>query len=178
MIGGLIAGIASAASGIAGAVKAKKARKKAAKEQRQILSQLDEENESSFLRDYYQNAFDDPASRSYLKRISGELYDQGKAITNSGIATGATHENVLAKKQSANEVMSDAVNQVVVNHEAKKRSAKDQYMQQKNAIASGQIGVAKQAAKDMTDSASQIAGAVGKGFNSFGNLLDKSGWLG
>ena len=97
---GLIAGVASAASGIAGAVRAKKARKKAAKEQRRILDQLSEENESNFLRDYYQNAFDDPTSRSYLKRISGKLYDQEQAITNSGIATGATHENTLAKKQA------------------------------------------------------------------------------
>ena len=174
---GLIAGVASAASGIAGAVRAKKARKKAAKEQRRILDQLSEENESNFLRDYYQNAFDDPTSRSYLKRISGKLYDQEQAITNSGIATGATHENTLAKKQAANEVMSDAVNQVVVNHEAKKQAAKDQYMQQKNAIASGKIGVAKQEGEDMAKVAQQIAGGVSGGFGSVGNLLDKSGWL-
>lgn len=177
MIGGLIAGVASAASGIAGAVRAKKARKKAAKEQRRVLDQLSEENESNFLRDYYRNAFDDPTSRSYLKRISGKLYDQEQTITNSGIATGATHENTLAKKQAANEVMSDAVNQVVVNHEAKKQAAKNQYMQQKNTIASGKIGVAKQEGEDMAKAAQQIAGGVSGGFGSVGNLLDKSGWL-
>lgn len=177
MIGALIAGVASAASGIAGAVKAKKARKKAAKEQRRILDQMNEENESNFLRDYYQSAFDDPSSRSYLKRISGELYDKDKAITNSGIATGATHENTLAKKQAANEVMDDAVNNVVVNHEAKKQVAKDQYMQQKSAIASGKINVVKQEGKDMADSAQQIAGSVGKGLGSVGNLFDKGGFF-
>ena len=152
---GLIAGVASAASGIAGAVRAKKARKKAAKEQRRILDQLSEENESNFLRDYYRNAFDDPTSRSYLKRISGKLYDQEQAMTNSGIATGATHENTLAKKQAA----------------------KDQYMQQKKAIASGKIGVAEQEGEDMAKAAQQIAGGVSVGFGNVGNLLDKSGWL-
>lgn len=177
MIGGLIAGVASAATGIAGAVRAKKARKKAAKEQRRILDRMDEDNESDFLRDYYQSAFDDPTSRSYLKRISGDLYDKDQAITNSGISTGATHENMLARKQSANEVMSDAVNHVVVNHEAKKRVAKDQYIQRKDAIASGQVGVAKQEGEDMAKAAQQIAGGVSQGFNRVGSLLDKSGWL-
>lgn len=177
MIGGLIAGVAAAGAKIGGAIRAKKARKKAAKEQRRILDQMNEENESNFLRDYYQSAFDDPTSRSYLKRISGELYDKDKALTNSGVATGSTHENTLAKKQAANEVMSDAVNHVVVNHEAKKQLAKADYMQRKDSIASGQLGVAKQESRDMADSANQIAGGFSQGFGSVGNLLDKSGWL-
>lgn len=131
-------------SSIFGGIKAKKARKKAENEQRRILGQMNEDNEANFLRDYYENAFDDPTSRSYLKRISGDLYDKNKGIENSGIATGATHENVQAQKQAANEVMSDAVNNVVVNHEAKKNGAKDRYMQRKDAIASGNIELARE----------------------------------
>ena len=178
MIGGLIAGIASAGASIGGAVRAKKAQKKALKEQRRVLDQLNEDNESNFLRDYYQDAFDDPSSRSYLKRISGELYDKDQAIANSGIATGATYENTLAKKQAANEVMSDAVNHVVVNHEGKKQAAKNQYMQRKDSIASGQLGVAQQEGKAMAAAANQIAGSVGKGFERVGNFWDKSGLFG
>lgn len=140
-IGSALVGLGSS---LFGSIKARKERKKAEKEQRHILGQLESDNESNFLQDYYQDAFNDPSSRSYLKRISENLYDRNKGIDNSGIATGATHENTLAQKQSANEVMTDAVNNVVVNNEAKKDVAKQRYIQRKNAIASGNMQLAQQ----------------------------------
>lgn len=136
--------LASAASATAGAVKGRKARKKAEKEQRRLLNQMNDDNEANFLRDYYQDAFDDPTSRSYLKRISEEMYDKNKAIESSGIATGATHENVQAQKQAANRTMSDAINNVIVNHEARKEAAKNRYISRKDAISQGNMGLAQQ----------------------------------
>lgn len=136
-------GTALAASAAGTGIGASK-KKKALKEQKRILGQMNADNESDFLRGYYQNAFDDPTSRTYLKRISGDLYDHNKGIENSGISTGATHENTQANKQAANEVMSDAVNNVVVNHETAKRAEKDRYIQRKDAIASGNIQLAQQ----------------------------------
>lgn len=144
MIGLAVGALAGLGSSIFGAVKARKAQRKAERQQRRILNQMNEDNESNFLRDYYDNAFDDPTSRSYLKRISEDLYDKNKAIEGSGIATGATHENIQAQKQAANRVMSDAVNNVVVNHEQQKKAAKEQYMQRKDAISQGNIGLAQQ----------------------------------
>ena len=140
----IAAALASAASATAGAVKGRKARKNAEKEQKRILNQMSADNEANFLRDYYQDAFDDPTSRSYLKRISEDLYDKEKAINSSGIATGATHENIQAQKQAANKVMSDAVNNVIVNQEAKKEAAKNRYISRKDAISQGNMNLAQQ----------------------------------
>lgn len=161
---GLIAGLGSLASSAIGAIGAGRARRKAEKQQRKILDQMSADNESNFLRDYYQDAFDDPSSRSYLKRISDSVYEQGKRIQNTGIATGATHENTLAQKQAANEVMSDAVNNVVVNHEGQKRVAKDQYIQRKDAIASGNMDMAQRTgdakAQNWTNLGNNMAGSI------------------
>lgn len=137
--GGALA--ASAASGAGAGIGALK-RKKAAGKQQKILGRMNDGNESDFLRNYYRDAFDDPSSRSYLKRVSSELYDRSKSIENTGVATGATHENTLAGKQASNEVMSGAVNNVVVNHEAKKQAAEDQYIRRRDAIASGNMSLA------------------------------------
>lgn len=159
----LAMGAAAAASGL-GAGMAGRKRRKAEKEQRGILEGMNRDNEDNFLRDYYQDAFEDPSSRSYLKRISGDLYDRNKGIENSGIATGATHENVQAQKQSANEVMSDAVNNVVVNHEAKKAGAKEQYIRRKDAIASGKMELAGRSgdmqSQNWANLGSNLAGSI------------------
>lgn len=141
---GLISGAVGLGSSVFGGIKANKARKEAEKEQRRILNQMAADNESNFLRDYYQDAFDDPSSRSYLKRISEEVYDRNKGIENSGISSGATHENSLAAKESANKEMGRAINDVVINNEGKKQAAKNQYIQRKNAIASGNMELTQQ----------------------------------
>lgn len=161
---GLAVGLAGLGSSIFGAVKAKKARKKAEREQRRILDQMGSENEENFMRDYYRNAFDDPSSKAYLKRISEQAYDRSKGIENAGVSTGATHENVLAQKESANKVVNDAVNNVVVNHEAKKTGAKDRYMQRKDAIASGNIELARETgemqAQNWSNLGNNLAGSL------------------
>lgn len=140
----MIGAVASILSSAIGSYLSGRAARKAYKEEKKILNQLNADNEANFLRDYYQDAFDDPTSRSYLKRISEEMYDKNKAIESSGIATGATHENVQAQKQAANRTMSDAINNVIVNHEARKEAAKNRYISRKDAISQGNMGLAQQ----------------------------------
>lgn len=149
--------MAGLASSLFGSAKAKKK----AREQRRILDGLNKDNETMFNRDYYQDAFDDPSSRSYLKRISKDVYDKNSAIENSAVSTGATHENILANKQSANEIMSDAVNNVVVNQEAKKAVAKERYLGRKSAIASGQMDLKGQEAQNAMTTTGNITSSVG-----------------
>lgn len=175
MLFGMIAGLASAATSIAGSVKARKAEKKARREQQRLLDRMEADNESDFLRDYYRDAFDDPGARSYLKRISGDLYDRDKAIEGSGISTGATHENVLARKQASNEVMSDAVNNVVVNHEAQRQAARQQYIRRKDAIASGNVQLAQQKGESEAQSWLNLGKIAGQDATVVGSLLDGAG---
>lgn len=159
----IAAGAALAASAAGSGIGAAK-RKKTEKKQRKILDQMSTDNESDFLRNYYQDAFDDPSSRSYLKRLSDDLYKRSKSIENNGVATGGTHENALAQKQAANEVMSNAVNNVVVNHEAKKQAAEDQYIRRKDAIAAGDMSMAQQQgeaqSQNWTNLGNNVAGSI------------------
>lgn len=159
----IVAGTALAASAAGAGIGASK-KKKALREQKRVLGQMNADNENDFLRGYYQNAFDDPTSRSYLKRISADLYDRNKGIENSSIATGATHENALAGKQAANRVMSDSVNNVVMNHEARKQAEKTRYIQRKDAIASGNMELAQQKgelqAQNWTTAGNLVAGGL------------------
>lgn len=134
--------------------------RKAAKRQRKLLNQLNQDNENMFLRDYYSDFMDDPTSRSYLKRISEDLYDKNEAIESSGIATGATHENIQAQKAAANRAMSDAINNVVVNHEARKEAAKNRYINRKDAIAQGKAELAQQEAQNWSNLGSNISDSV------------------
>lgn len=163
-----------AASGIGAGIGARK-RRKAAQKQQKILGQMSTDNESDFLRNYYQDAFDDPSSRSYLKRASGELYDRSKSIENSGVATGTTHENVLAQKQAANNVMSDAVNNVVVNHEAKKQAAEDQYIRRKDAIASGNMSLAQEKGERQEQNWTNAGNILSKGITDLSSAYVQSG---
>lgn len=171
-LGGAVAGLGSS---IFGGIKARKARKKAEKEQRRILNRMNEDNESMFLKDYYQSALDDPTAKSYLKRISGDLYDRNKGAENNAISTGATHENLLAQKQSANEVMSDAVNNVVVNQEQKKAVAKDRYLSRKDAIASGNMETARSSGEMQAQNWSTLGSNVADSINGLSSAYLQSG---
>lgn len=171
-----VMGIGAGLSAIGSLFGSSKARR-AARRQRKILNQLNQDNENMFLRDYYTDFMDDPSSRSYLKKIENNLYDKNKAVENGAIATGATHENVLAQKQANNEVMSDAVNNVVINHEQKKDAAKERYLNRKSAIASGNMDLAQQEAQNWSNLGGNIADSVTglasaylmSGNNLFGN---------
>lgn len=154
-----IAGIGAGVSALGSLFGSSKA-KRAARKQRKILNQLNEDNENMFLKDYYTDFMDDPSSRSYLKKIEKNLYDKNRATENGAIATGATHENVLAQKQANNEVMSDAINNVVINHEQKKDAAKDRYLNRKTAITSGRMDLAQQEAQNWSNLGGNIADSV------------------
>lgn len=182
MVGLAIGALAGLGSSIFGSIKARKAQKKAEKKQRQILDGMSQDNENMFMKDYYQDTLDDPTTKSYLKRISSDLQDRNKGIENSGVSTGATHENVLAQKQSNNEVMSDAMNNVVVNQEQKKAVAKDRYLGRKDAISSGDMELAARSGEQQSQNWSNlgsnmsdsITGLTSSYLQSGGSLLGKS----
>lgn len=114
-----------------------------------------------FMNDYYQDMFDDPSSRSYLKKISSAMYDNNGAIANNAVSSGATQENALAQKQAANEVMSNAVNNLVVNHEAKKGQAKEGYLARKQQFASGKMDLSQKESVNAGNAAMGMAKSVG-----------------
>lgn len=154
--GGIGAGLGIISS-IAGGIKARKE----ARKQRRILKEQLRENDQWFNSEYYRDVLDNPESRSYLKTLSGKLYKKDKATENNAVATGATHENVLAQKQAANEVMSDAVNNIVAQQTARKDDIRRQYIDNKRSIQNGMMAMNGQNATNWVNMAGNIASSAG-----------------
>lgn len=169
MIGSLIGAGISIASSIAGGIKARKEKKK----QKRMLKAQMQENDNWYNSEYYKDVLDNPESRAYLKTISDKVYKQDQAAENRSVMMGATHENALAAKQAANEVMSGAVNDVVARQAAQKSEVRRQYLSNKRNLQNGQMDVSQQTAKNWMDS----AGNIGNAAMSLGNTLDKTGFF-
>lgn len=170
-----IAAAAALAASAAGAGIAGSKRRKAARKQRRILRQMEDDNENMFLKDYYKDFMDDPSSKAYLKRIEKNLYDKNEGVENSAVATGATHENVLAQKQANNEVMSDAINNVVINHEQKKDAAKERYLNRKDAIVSGNLDLIGQQGEQQAQNWSNLGNNMSDSINGLSSAYLQSG---
>jgi hypothetical protein len=146
----------SLATTIFGASKAGKAER----ENKKILDEAKQENLSTYLRDYYRGTLDNPSSKAYLKRLDKSMQDRNKATENTATATGATQENVLAAKQANNEVMSDAIGNIVQGEEARKDAIQDRYLQRKSALLQGDMNMNTQRAQNWMNTAQGISNAA------------------
>ena len=155
-IAAITAAISAASAGY-GAYKSGQANKA----NRRLLETMGEENKSEYLKDYYRGSLDNPGSKAYLKRLDQTIRDNTKAVENTAAATGATHENVLAAKESNNRVMSDAVSGLVQNEDQRREAVKSNYLQRKQALASGQMGMNSQVAQNWVNTAGNIANSAG-----------------
>ena len=158
MIGALAIGAGMSALGsIFGASKAKKEEKK----KQEQLNRMLKENEEQYLENYYSNSLDSPTSKAYLKRITEQTSDRDAAIDNSAISSGATEENKLAKKQANNEVMSGAINNVVINEEQQQARAKESYLSRKTALQGGQLDAYSQKAQNWSTLGNNLGSSIG-----------------
>lgn len=155
-LGAIVGGI-SAASSAFGAAKSAQANKK----NRDLLNTIGEENKAEYLKDYYRGSLDNPGSKAYLKRLEQTMKDNTKATENTASSTGATQENVLAAKESNNKVMSDAVSGLVQGEDVRRDNIKNAYLQRKQSLASGQMGMNSQVAQGWVTTASNISNAAG-----------------
>lgn len=131
------------------------------KKSQAILDDQLSENEQRYLREYYRGALDNDASKAYLKRLSSEMEKRDKALENTVVATGATHENALAQKQANNEVMSDAIAGLVEREDARKRDTENQYLNFKNQAMNAQISLNAAKANNWANLGKDISSAAG-----------------
>lgn len=156
VIAGIAAGIsalASAGTSVAGGIKNRQSQR--------ILANLDNENTERYLQEYYRGALDNDASKAYLKRLTSEMDRRDQALENSTVATGATHENVLAQKQANNEVISDAIAGLVEREDARKRDTENRYLTMKNQLASAQMSQNAAVANNWANLGEGISSAAG-----------------
>lgn len=147
----------SAASAIFGAAKSAQANKK----NQGLLDQFGNENQSDYLKETYRGAIDNAGSKAYLKKLSNTIDDNTKSNENTAAATGATQENVLAAKQGNNRVVSDAISGLVEREDQRKLQVKQGYLQRKQQIASGQMGMNSQVGQNWANIGNNISGAAG-----------------
>lgn len=152
IMGGI--GVVSQALGAAKAAKLEK-------ENRRLLDVQQNENLANYVSDYYRGALDNPGSRAYLKKLDETMRDTTKATENRAISTGATQENVLAAKQANNEVMSDAVGNIIQGEESRKDAVKERYLQRKSGLVAGEMGANTQRAQNWISTTQGIANAAG-----------------
>ena len=152
----ITAAISAISSGV-GAYKSKQANKK----NQTLLNNMGDEYKSEYLKDYYRGTLENPGSKAYLKRLDENLRDNTKATENTAAATGATQENVLAQKQANNEVVSGAMGDLVQNEDMRRENIKQNYLQRKNQLAQGQMGMNAQVGQNWMNAASNISNAAG-----------------
>lgn len=153
----IIAAVIAAASAGYGAYKSGQSNKV----NRRILDTMGNENQEDYMREYYRGALENPGSKAYLKRLDETMKDNTKDIENNAAATGATQENVLAAKQSNNRVMSDAVGGLVQNEDDRKQQVKQYYLQRKQGLLGGQMGMNSQVAQNWATMGNNVANAAG-----------------
>ena len=159
----IIAGGVSVASSIFGSSKAAKA----ARENEKILKGLQDENKANYIEEYYRGSLDNPGAQTFLKRLDENLRDKTTATENNAAATGATQENVLAAKQSNNEVYSNAVGDLVQNEDARKQGVKQNYFTNKTNLLGQQMSLNSQKAANWQNIASGISQAAGNLASSY-----------
>lgn len=131
-------------------------------------AKLQKQNEAALLaqrseidRELYQGALENTGARAYLKRLDEQRADALKGVDNATVATGATAENVLAKKDSLNRAEGDAIGNLLIQEEARKRG----YIQDKAALTTAQMQMRNQQAQNWMTTSSNVS-------ESFGNLAE------
>lgn len=155
MIPLVMAGVA-AASSIYGAAKSSKETKK----NQAILGGMQSDAQKEYLRGYYRDALNNPSSRSYLKVLDRSMRDNTRSTENTAAATGATQENVLAAKERNNRIQSDAIGGLIQGQEQRKDAYSDRYLQRKQALAQGEMGMNQQVAQNWNTMGSNISNAA------------------
>lgn len=138
----------SAASAIGGGI--------ASSRQNKNNQQLLDARNDELIKEQYQGVLDDPGSQAYLRTLSENLRDSITGVENSAVSTGATHENTLAAKESANRVMSDAMAGLLQREDAKKQNI----IQQRGQLSGQQMGLNMQNAQNWASVAGNVASAA------------------
>lgn len=144
----IIMAAVSAASSIAGGVIG-------SKENRKNQTLYNKRN-AELEKDLYSGPLNDAGSQAYLRTIRENLNDTIQGIENSAVSTGATQENVLAQKEAANRVVSDATANLLQREDNKRYAL----LGRRDALDQQQVAINNQRAANWQQIASGISNAA------------------
>lgn len=116
-----VAAAGSTAGAIGSSAKNRKAREERSRSYNEALDYLDSQ--------YYRDPLSTVGNRSILKSLDERMGDQIDAIENRAAAGGATMENLLAARQSANRTVGSVYNSLLQGEDARRRDLERQRMQ-------------------------------------------------
>lgn len=108
------------------------------------------------IKEQYQGVLDDPGSKAYLRTLKENLRDSIDGIENTAVSTGATHENVIAAKESANRAISESMASLLQREDQKRNNV----MQQRTGLLGTQLGLNAQNAQNWAQVAGNVASAA------------------
>lgn len=149
---GITALVASLAGSAASAAKNEQNEDKLERQKNQFIA--------DYNTDFYRSALESEGGKAYLKRLKSTMDKRNIALDNSTVRTGATHENTLAQRQANNEVMSNAMAQMVQGEQARRDNVRDRYINRISSIDAAQMQNNAQQASNWSQIASSIGGAL------------------
>lgn len=161
-IAALIAAAIGAAVSTGMAIHNSQVTKSAHNEAKRTLGNLNTENTNDYYRDYYRSALDNDATRAYFKRLSDSIDKNNKALDNSVVSSGATQENQLAAKQAKNEVMSNTMDNIVANEDARKQATQNNYFNRKTTLTQSQLAENQNYANQKVANNTDLAEGIGQ----------------
>lgn len=182
MVGSIIGGALGAVGSIFGGISKRKAAKKQAKileQQKAELGQRKAENETWYNRRYNEDSTQRADAQKAMQMARDTMKDRYNQATASAAVTGATDESIAAQKAAANQVLADTTSNIVVQGDARKDSIEQQYMNNKDNLASQgmnlanqEMGIEAQKANAMSSAIQGVASA-GAGIAGIDGLFKK-----
>jgi len=166
--GALIPAAIGAIGSIFGGSKASEA----AKDRQRILAQQQQENQDWFDRRYNENATQRADAQRILQRTEEAIRKRNRAAAGREAVMGGPSEETAREKERGNELMADAVGQVVDANEKRKDAIEQQYLNRKAGLQDQEAALAQERANAEAGGIQGVFGAAG---NLAAELLDSGG---
>ena len=163
--GALIPAAIGAIGSIFGGSKASEA----ARDRQRILAQQQQENQNWFDRRYNENATQRADAQRILQRTEEAIRKRNRAAAGREAVMGGPSEETAREKERGNELMADAVGQVVDANEKRKDAIEQQYLNRKQGLQNQEAALAQEKAAATGGAIQGVLGAVG---NLAAGLID------
>ena len=134
----------------------------AAKERQRILERQQKENQDWFDRRYNENATQRADAQRILQRTEEAIRKRNRAAQGREAVMGGASEETAREKEAGNELMANAVGQVVDANEKRKDMIERDYMARKMGLQNQEAALAQEQAAATTGAVQGVLGAAGQ----------------
>ena len=133
----------------------------AAREREKVLQKMQKENQNWFDKRYNENATQRADAQRILQRTEDAIRKRNRAAAGREAVMGGPTEQTAREKERGNELMADAVGQIVDANEKRKDQIEQQYMNRKMGLQQQEAGIQQERAAATTQAIQGVLGAAG-----------------